>query len=127
MLFRSLAELKGHQGSVTSVNFSPDGKQLATHGEDGTARLCDLSGKQLAELKGHQGSVTSVNFSPDGKQLATSGDDGTAKLWQVEGLDELRVRGCHWVQNYLRNKREEKNSLDVEKNDYNFCDGVERD
>jgi roadblock/LC7 domain-containing protein/outer membrane protein assembly factor BamD (BamD/ComL family) len=123
-----LAEFKGHQGMVWSVIFSSDGKQLATSGDDGTARLWDLSGKQLAEFKGPQGWVNSVIFSPDGKQLATSGVDGTAKLWQVEGLDELRVRGCHWVQNYLRNNLNlENNSLDLEKSDYNLCDGVERD
>jgi tetratricopeptide (TPR) repeat protein len=90
--------------------------------------LWDLSGKQLAQFKEYQGRVWSVIFSPDGKQLATLGDDGTPKLWQVEGFDELRVRGCHWVQNYLRNNLDlEKNSLDVEKSDYNLCDGIERD
>ncbi|MBD2741898.1 hypothetical protein [Coleofasciculus sp. FACHB-1120] len=125
---KELTQFKGDQSSVYSVIFSPDGKQLATSGDDGTAGLWDLSGKQLAEFKGHQGPVTSVIFSPDGKQLATSGSDGRTKLWQVEGLDELRVRGCHWVQNYLKNKRDlEKNSLDVEKSDYNPCDGIDRD
>ncbi|MEP0755868.1 hypothetical protein NDA03_27160, partial [Trichocoleus sp. Lan] len=125
---KELAQFKGHQGWVGSIIFSPDGKQLATSGSDDTARLWDLSGKELAQFKGHQNGVGRVIFSPNGKQLATSGEDGTVKLWQVEGFDELRVRGCHWVQNYLRNKPKlETNSLDVEKSDYNLCDGVKRD
>jgi tetratricopeptide (TPR) repeat protein/roadblock/LC7 domain-containing protein len=90
---RERSRLEGHQGEVYSVNFSPNGKQLATHGEDGTARLWDLSGKQLAELKGHQGGVTSVNFSPDGKQLATHGEDGTARLWDLSGKQLAELKG----------------------------------
>ncbi|MDX2230249.1 MAG: hypothetical protein NW220_11470 [Leptolyngbyaceae cyanobacterium bins.349] len=85
--------LEGHQGSVLSVVFSPDGSKLATSGEDGTARIWDTSGKQLAELKGHQGSVLSVVFSPDGSKLATSGDDGTARIWDTSGKQLAELKG----------------------------------
>ncbi|MDZ8071046.1 MAG: WD40 repeat domain-containing protein, partial [Nostoc sp. DedQUE08] len=34
-----LQEFKGHQGPVSSVSFSPDGKTIATASQDGTARL----------------------------------------------------------------------------------------
>jgi WD40 repeat protein/energy-coupling factor transporter ATP-binding protein EcfA2 len=80
--------LEGHQGSVHSVVFSPDGKQLATSGYDGTARLWDTAGKPLAQLKGH-----SVVFSPDGKQLATSGEDGTVRLWDTAGKPLAQLKG----------------------------------
>jgi WD40 repeat protein len=50
------AELTGHQGSVNSASFSPDGKLIVTAGTDGTARVWDTSGKQVVELRGHSAS-----------------------------------------------------------------------
>ncbi|WP_026098035.1 WD40 domain-containing protein [Kamptonema formosum] len=47
---KELASLKGHQGEVNSVAFSPDGKRLATGSEDGTVKLWRVEGldEQLA-------------------------------------------------------------------------------
>jgi WD40 repeat protein len=108
---QQLAEFKGHQGAVRIMTFSPDGKLLATAGNDGTVQLWNFSGQQLAEFKGHHSGVNSVSFSPDGKLLATAGDDGIAKLWPVEGLDELLVRGCNWLKDYLATHPDEEQKL----------------
>ncbi|MGV0105171.1 hypothetical protein NSTCB13_03883 [Nostoc sp. DSM 114160] len=78
-------QFQGHQGSVNSVSFSPDGKTIATASFDGTARLWNLQGQQIQEFKGHQGEVNSVSFSPDGKTIATASLDGTARLWNLQG------------------------------------------
>ncbi len=77
--------LKGHEGWVGGVAFSPDGKVLATAGADATVKFWDAStGKKLASLEAHGDVVTAVAFSKDGRQFATASFDGTAKVWNAK-------------------------------------------
>ncbi|MFN6582029.1 MAG: eIF2A-related protein [Aulosira sp. ZfuVER01] len=114
-----LQEFKGHHGVVLLVSFSPDDKTIATASLDNTARLWNLQGQILQEFKGHHGGVWSVSFSPDGKTIATASDDNTARLWPVENLDELLVRGCKWLQVYLKNP-----NVNLSESDRHLCDDL---
>jgi len=112
------------------VKYSPDGQRIVTAGEDGIARLWDLSGRQIGQLDVyqrvyrsdgvHENVSLSISFSPDGKLLATANKDRTVvKLWRVEGLEELLERGCDWLHFYLNNP-----SANLSDSDRRICDGI---
>ena len=79
-----LAITTGHQGPVTCVAWSPDGKALASASDDNTVKIWNAKNATCtATAQGHQDTVTCVAWSPDGKALASASTDNTVKIWNA--------------------------------------------
>ena len=78
--------LRGHTNTVTSVNWSPDGTQLASGSRDNTARLWSgASGQNTLTYSGHSSAVFTVAWSPNGHLIASGSKDKTVQVWDATG------------------------------------------
>jgi WD40 repeat protein len=88
-------------GRVTSLDFSPDGKLLASGTGEvsrrGQLKLWNVADGQLAReiAEAHDDMVLSVAFSPDGKQIASGGADRLVKVFDVDSGRLLHVFEGH--------------------------------
>ena len=62
--------LGGHERSIASAEYSPDGRRILTAAADATARLWDAAtGQELRVLRGHEAPLWTGVFSPDGSRI----------------------------------------------------------
>lgn len=81
--------LKGHEGGVTEVVCSSDGKTIVSSGYDSSIRTWDAAtGEQCKVFLGHDDIVSTVDISADGTNVASASDDETVRLWSVVGGKE---------------------------------------
>ena len=88
-------EITKHTDWVTAMEFSPDGKFLATADRSGGLYLWDAeTGRERGDLRGHTEQITSVSWRGDSAVLASSSEDDTVRLWQLDG-QQIKSWGAH--------------------------------
>jgi WD40 repeat protein len=71
-------------GMIRAVDFSPDGTRLASIGDDGRAKVWDLStGRPILALRVADQNGYAVRYSPDGLHLVTADGEGVARVWDA--------------------------------------------
>jgi WD40 repeat protein/DNA-binding SARP family transcriptional activator len=96
--------LSGHRGDVLAVEFSADGRLLASSGSDGEAVVWELDGTVLERLATGDSGVQGLAFTPDSGLLLTAGGDGAVRAWDLAGDGRFLARtrkpgefGFGWV------------------------------
>lgn len=85
-----------HSGSIRAAAYSPDGRFIASGGDDSIVKLWDLSTRdEHYVFRGHTGAVRCTAISPDGKLIASAGDDRVIRLWNAETGEPAGVLKGH--------------------------------
>ena len=92
----------GHTDRVTGLAFTPDGKLLASKGQDNTIRLWDTVTSQPVGLPfpGNSPGSSSLSISPDGNSIASTTVDSRVIIWDIS-IQDWQTLACRLVRRNL--------------------------
>jgi WD40 repeat protein/transcriptional regulator with XRE-family HTH domain len=82
---------RAHADMIWTIEFSPDGRMLASGSWDGTLKLWDVASGVLFWEGRHTSRINRVMFAPDGGLLASTGNDATVRLWDLRSGRQLQT------------------------------------
>jgi len=87
--------LKGHLSTVLAIEFSPDGRWLASAGRDRVIHIWDATRwERVHTMSGHLFDIIQLCWTPDGRDLASLDVEHRVKIWDPIvglGLGDLRT------------------------------------
>jgi WD40 repeat protein len=84
-------ELNGHDGEVTCIALSSDGRYLASGGIDQVIRIWKVESKSLLlSSQTTTGAIVCIAFSPNGRILARGTVTGKLLLWDIDSLQHQK-------------------------------------
>jgi WD40 repeat protein len=94
-----LASLPGHTAQVNAVEFSPDGRRLAT-GAGSHLRVWDVASRKLVSESNTRAGVRRISWFPDGERLALARYPGHVGIWnlQTAGMETVFAGHAKMVQ-----------------------------
>ncbi|MBN4051940.1 WD40 repeat domain-containing protein [Cytophagaceae bacterium AH-315-L13] len=85
IIFKPKFTLEQHNGSINTIESSPDENMFVTASADGSAILWNQFGEVSSVLRGHDGVVYTATFSPNGEYIVTVGRDHNIIIWNTNG------------------------------------------
>ena len=90
-LAKNFAEV--HSDSVLGLEFSKDGKYIASASADKFVKVTDIAtGKVVHSFEGHTHHALGVSWLPHGRQLVSVGADKSIRHWNFEAGERIRQR-----------------------------------
>ena len=84
--------LAGHAREAWTVDYSPDGRFLASGSDDGTMKVWEVAaGRELFTSMDHTQTVVRARYSPSGSRLASLCLDGSLRVWEISTATGLPV------------------------------------
>lgn len=98
--------LTGHEGEVYCLEFSPNGKLLASGSKDKSILLFEVYGDclNIGVLSGHKNAILELHWSKNGDYMYCCSADHSASLWDVEYQKRLQKYSklLFWTLNAFR-------------------------
>lgn len=91
--WRLLKEIKAHDNSVFTLEYSLDGNLLLSSGRDAHLKIWDVQSDYLLleSIAAHMYAINHISFRPDGQYFATCSMDKSIKIWDSNTFKLLKV------------------------------------